>query len=73
MDCEGAEGMIFTPITKEYLKKIREMDIEFHDTCSSLKHEEIKALLEKAGFQVELHWPFGKSSLYGAIHAKRIE
>lgn len=71
MDCEGCEGLIFSSTPLEYLRKIREMDVEFHDASSSLKHDALKSLIEKSGFEVKLYWPFGKNSQYGAIHAKR--
>jgi FkbM family methyltransferase len=73
MDCEGSEGLIFSSTPIEYLRKVREMDVEFHDSCSPLKHDALQALMEKAGFQVKVYWPFGKNSPYGAIHAKRLK
>jgi FkbM family methyltransferase len=73
MDCEGSEGLIFSSTPIEYLEKFRDMDVEFHDTCSLLKHDDIKALIEKAGFKVKLYWPFGENSPYGALHARRME
>jgi FkbM family methyltransferase len=73
MDCEGSEGLIFSSTPIEYLKRFRDMDVEFHDTCSPLKHDALQELMEEAGFQVKLYWPFGENSPYGALHAKRIE
>jgi FkbM family methyltransferase len=72
MDCEGSEGLIFSSTPIEYLRKIKEMEVEFHDKSSLLKHDELQKLMEKAGFEVKLYWPFGKNSTYGAIHAKRL-
>jgi FkbM family methyltransferase len=72
MDCEGSEGLIFSSTPMEYLRKIKEMEVEFHDKSSLLKHEELQKLMEKAGFEVKLYWPFGKNKAYGAIHAKRL-
>jgi FkbM family methyltransferase len=72
IDCEGCEGLIFLSTPVEYIKKVKKMVVEFHDTSSPLKHDAIQKLLEKAGFEVWLDWRLGKDSPYGYIYAKRI-
>jgi len=67
VDCEGSEGAIFSTAPKEYLQRIRKIALEFHDNVSSLKHEELSALLEKSGFKTFTSWD-GKS-LFGYIYA----
>jgi FkbM family methyltransferase len=72
IDCEGCEGMIFLSTPVEYIKKVKKMVVEFHDTSSPLKHDAIQKLLEEAGFEVWLDWRLGKDSPYGYIYAKRL-
>ncbi|MDD5529745.1 MAG: FkbM family methyltransferase [bacterium] len=69
LDCEGAEGLILSSTPEDYLLRIKKIVMEFHDTRSSLKHDEILDLLKKIGFVVRLDWD-GKSSI-GYIYAKR--
>ena len=63
LDCEGSEGLILTSTRSDYLRRIRKVAIEFHDHVSPLKHDDIRALLEKEGFVTRLNWdgrsPFG--------------
>jgi FkbM family methyltransferase len=72
IDCEGCEGLIFLSTPVEYLRKVKKMVVEFHDTSSPLKHDAIQKLLETAGFEVWLDWRLGKDSPYGYIYAKRL-
>jgi FkbM family methyltransferase len=72
IDCEGCEGMIFLSTPVEYIKRVKKMVVEFHDTSSPLKHDAIQKLLEEAGFEVWLDWRLGKDSPYGYIYAKRL-
>ena len=72
IDCEGCEGLIFLSTPLEYIKRIKKMVVEFHDTSSPLKHDAIQKLLEEAGFEVWLDWRLGKDSPYGYIYAKRL-
>ena len=63
LDCEGSEGNILSSMSEEYLLRIREITIEFHDHVSILKHEAICELLQKIGFKIRLKHdgvsPFG--------------
>lgn len=67
LDCEGSEGAILASTPRDYLKRIGNIAMEFHDNVSPLKHDDIKRLLEEAGFVTKLNWsgksPFGY--LYG--------
>ena len=72
MDCEGCEGFIFSSTPIEYLRRVKEMEVEFHDASSTLNHEVLQKLMEEAGFEVKLYWPFGQDSSYGSLHGKRL-
>jgi FkbM family methyltransferase len=50
MDCEGSEELIMESISKDYLRRIRKIAMEFHDNSSKLKHDDIRKLLEQVGF-----------------------
>lgn len=55
MDCEGAEYEIFYHTPVEYLKKIKEIRMEYHENQDINKDYTLKSLLiflEKAGFEV---------------------
>lgn len=69
LDCEGAEGMIVSSTPQAYLKRIKKIAIEFHDHLSRIPHEEIRHLLEEAGFSTALRWD-GQSPL-GYLYAWR--
>lgn len=63
LDCEGSEGLILMSTPTDYLKRIRNIAMEFHDNVSTLKHDDIQRLLKEAGFVTRLNWdgnsPFG--------------
>jgi len=63
IDCEGAEGVILQATAPEYLQKIGQIALEFHDNVSTLSHCRIQDLLHQAGFATQLKWdgqsPFG--------------
>ncbi|MHC4268982.1 MAG: FkbM family methyltransferase [Planctomycetota bacterium] len=40
LDCEGGAGYVLLSTPLDYLKRIRKIAIEFHDTLSPLNHEE---------------------------------
>ena len=67
MDCEGAEGTILRSMHPDYLRRIKKIVMEFHDNLSPLDHNELKSLLEKAGFSTSLRWDSKKPTgyLYG--------
>jgi len=71
IDCEGCEGLIFSSTPIDYFRKVKKMEVEFHDNLSPLKHDAIQRLMEKAGFKVRLYWPLGKVSPYGILYGKR--
>jgi FkbM family methyltransferase len=71
IDCEGCEGLIFSSTPIEYLKRVKKIVVEFHDTSSPLKHDKIQRLMEEAGFKVKLYWGFGEDSPYGYLYGKR--
>jgi len=54
MDCEGAEEAILLSTPKEYLQRVRKVVMEFHDHLTCLKHDELRKLLQEAGFSTEL-------------------
>jgi FkbM family methyltransferase len=72
IDCEGCEGLIFSSTPVEYFRRVKKMEVEFHDASSPLKHDAIQRLMEEAGFKVRLHWMFGEDSPYGVLHGKRL-
>jgi FkbM family methyltransferase len=72
IDCEGCEGLIFLSTPIEYLRRVKKMVVEFHDTSSPLKHDAIQRLMEEAGFEVRLYWGFGEDSPYGYLYGKRL-
>lgn len=63
IDCEGAEGVILKSTAREYLQKIEQIALEFHDNVSVLNHCQIQDILHQAGFATRLKWdgqsPFG--------------
>lgn len=59
MDCEGAEGLIMNSLPKDYLQRIRKIVMELHNEISKLKHDQIRKLLEDAGFTTNLEWILG--------------
>lgn len=69
IDCEGAEGVIFSSTSTDYLKRIQKIALEFHDNVSSLNHKEIIALFEKSGFSCSVKW--NRQFPVGYIYAKR--
>lgn len=69
LNCEGAEGLILLSTPIDYFFNIRKIAMEFHDTLSPLKHNEIQKVLKKMGFVTKLSWD-GKSPS-GYIYAKR--
>lgn len=54
MDCEGAEEAILLSTPKAYLQRVRKIAMEFHDHLTQLKHDELRKLLEEAGFTTRL-------------------
>ena len=69
LDCEGGEGYILLSTPLDYLKRIRKIAMEFHDTLSPLKHEEMDRILVDAGFKTSLVWDGAESS--GYLFARR--
>jgi FkbM family methyltransferase len=69
LDCEGAEGSILNSTSKEYLKRIRKIAMEFHDHLSHFNHNDIQKLLEDIGFMTKLKWD--KKSPLGYLYAWR--
>jgi FkbM family methyltransferase len=69
LDCEGSEGSILMSTPKDYLKRIGNIAMEFHDNVSLLKHDDIKRLLDEVGFVTKLNWS-GKSP-FGYLYGKR--
>jgi FkbM family methyltransferase len=50
LDCQGAEGAIFSSTPKEYLLRIKKIAMEYHDHISLLNHDDLQKILEEAGF-----------------------
>jgi len=69
MDCEGSEGLILESTSKDCLHRIRKIAMEFHDHISKLKHDDIRQLLQRAGFITSIDHD-GKSML-GYLYAWR--
>jgi FkbM family methyltransferase len=69
LNCEGAEGLILLSTPINYFLNIKKIVMEFHDTLSPLKHNEVQELLKKVGFVTELNWDGNLSS--GYIYARR--
>ena len=69
LDCEGAEAPILQHTSRQYLIRIRKIALEFHDHLCEINHDQIRKLLEEAGFTTKLEWD-GKSVL-GFIYAWR--
>jgi FkbM family methyltransferase len=61
IDCEGAEYEILLNTPFKYLKKIKSISAEYHDTGDINK---LKEYLEKAGFNVEINENIGEGMLY---------
>jgi FkbM family methyltransferase len=70
IDCEGSEGAILESLSRDYLRRVRKIGMEFHDNVSSLSHGEMECRLRSAGFETHVEWD-GKSP-FGYIHAKRM-
>ncbi len=69
MDCEGGEGDILLSTPLDYIKRIKRLAMEFHDTLSPLNHKEMDKFLVQAGFKTLLRWD-GKGSS-GYLFARR--
>jgi FkbM family methyltransferase len=69
LDCEGAEGLILAGVRPELWRRIDRVALEFHDLVSPLRHPELEALLERAGFETRRVWD-GRSAR-GLLHARR--
>ena len=63
IDCEGAEGLIFSSTPADWWDRVGKVALEFHDNVSALDHDAIGARLRAAGFRVRAAWdgrsPFG--------------
>lgn len=70
IDCEGAEGRIFSAKNREWLNKIDKICMEYHDHVSILQHNEIETILINSGFQTIVKRD-SLSSPFGFIYAKR--
>src|SRR5579859_577377 len=69
LDCEGAESSILRSTPEAYLKRVKKIAMEFHDHLSDANHEELQAILQRAGFHTRLKWD-NKSPL-GYLYAWR--
>lgn len=69
LDCEGAEGLIFTDPPGDRMSRVRRIAMEFHDSVSPLSHEDIAAGLEGLGFTTRVENEAGSG--YGYIWAQR--
>ena len=70
LDCEGSEGAILSSLAPEDWGRIKKIALEFHDWYSSLKHDQICALLARNGFETRLKWD-GVSHI-GMIFGRRV-
>ena len=73
MDCEGGEYEIFRSMEPDHWQRIRRIALEFHELGPDQRHGELVAILEKAGFAVEIRKPFLDyyCMKFGAIWAQR--
>ena len=69
LDCEGAESSILRSTPDDYLKRVKKIAMEFHDHLSDTTHDELQAILQRAGFHTALKWD-SKSPL-GYLYAWR--
>ena len=67
VDCEGAEGELFSSLPKNILNIINNISLEFHDNCSTLSHQQLISILQKAGFKTRVDWD--RKSPFGYIYA----
>ena len=51
LDCEGAEFEILYSTNEEILKRIKTITLEFHESPGTRSVEELRAFLERNGFQ----------------------
>jgi len=56
LDCEGAEGPILASTPRETLARVRRIALEFHDHVCPLPHDQLRRLLDDAGFSTRLEW-----------------
>jgi len=68
MDCEGAEYEIFRKLSKENLKKIKKIAMEYHDMDKEKNCFALANFLTREGFEVKLKQG---THGYGMIYAKR--
>jgi FkbM family methyltransferase len=68
LDCEGAEGLILGSAGPETLASVDRISLEFHDEVSPLGHEELRRVLDRAGFETRIAWD-GRSSR-GFLYAR---
>ena len=57
MDCEGGEYEIFRSMEADHWQRIRRIALEFHELAPDQRHGELVAILQKAGFEIEIHKP----------------
>ena len=57
MDCESGEYEIFRSMEPDHWQRIRRIALEFHELAPDQRHGELVAILEKAGFQIEIRKP----------------
>jgi len=50
VDCQGGEGPILSSTPQKYLLKVNKIAMEYHDHISPLKHDDLRKILEEAGF-----------------------
>lgn len=56
LNCEGKEGLILNATPDEYLKRIRQIYLHFHNHLSPITPNEMRKRLEETGFTTELEW-----------------
>jgi FkbM family methyltransferase len=54
IDCEGGEGNIIQSLSGKDWSKISKISLEYHDDVSTLSHQKIIELLERAHFKVQI-------------------
>lgn len=72
MDCEGEEYNILFQASKETLRRVRHLCVEYHDGVTPFSHLDLVRFLEDAGFHVATH-PSRAHSETVLLHASNAE
>jgi FkbM family methyltransferase len=72
LDAEGIEYELFNSVTPEQLRSVASIAMEYHEFSPDMQVASLKALLERAGYQVRVQ-PSPVHAYLGYLHAVRVD